>query len=66
MNTRTLVGLVGCDDDRFRREDREVGLLHAEVDVEPQHIGAVPLDRHEVVGCCALSPDAAEVKHLLE
>ena len=65
VHLRAVVRLVRRLHDRLGREDGEVGLLDAEVDVEARGVGAVLLDVDERVGGRALRADAAEVEHLL-
>ena len=65
VHPRPPLGVLGGAEDRFRAEDREVGLLDAEVDVEVLDRDALPDDVDERVGGRGAGGDAAEVEDLL-
>lgn len=65
MHPRARLGLLGSVKDRLAGEDREVRLLHREVDVEALDHGALPEDVDERVRRRSMGGNAAEVEDLL-
>jgi hypothetical protein len=63
MHAGTLVGVLGRAQDRARRSDREIRLLHAELDVESDDVGGVLGDHDQGVGGRGLGGDPPEVEH---